>query len=56
MPSVNVRVKYSATGGAPTSTTKVSVQVSRKPPTESEVNAAIRKKYPKWNFVIIAID
>jgi hypothetical protein len=56
MPSVNVKIKYSSTGGAPASTTKISVQVSKKPPTESEVQAAIVKKYPKWNFVILEID
>lgn len=56
MPSVNVTIKYSSTGGNPTSKTKISVQVTRKPPTESEVEAAIRKAHPKWNFIILEID
>jgi hypothetical protein len=56
MPSVNVKIKYSSIGSAPTSTTKISVQVSRRPPTESEVSAAIQKAHPKWNFIILEID
>ena len=56
MHSVSVKVKYSPTGGSPTSTTKISVLVSKRPPTESEVQAAIKKRYPKWSFVIVEID
>lgn len=55
MPSASVKIKYSSTGGNPNATTQISVQVSRKPPTESEVSAAIKKKHPKWNFVILEI-
>jgi|HubBroStandDraft_4_1064222.scaffolds.fasta_scaffold02598_6 hypothetical protein len=56
MQSVSVKIKYSSTGGTPTSTTKVSVLVSKKPPTESEVTEAIRKRYPKWKFIVLEID
>ena len=55
MPSVNVKIKYSSTGGTPNATTTTSVQVSSKTPTESEVSAAIKKKSPKWNFIILEI-
>ena len=55
MPSVRAKVKYSSTGGTPNATTYTSVLVSSKNPTESEVSAAIRKKNPKWNFVILEI-
>lgn len=55
MPSVTVKIKYSTTGGTPSATTTVSVPVSKKPPTESEVSAAITKSHPKWNFVILEI-
>lgn len=53
MHPVSVKVKYSAIGGRPTSGTSTTVMVVSKPPTESEVSAAIKKKHPKWNFVII---
>ena len=55
MPSVTVKVKYSSTGGNPNATTRTSVQVSSKNPTESEVSAAIKKKNPRWNFIILEI-
>lgn len=55
MPSVSVKIKYSSTGGTPNATTTTSVQVSKKPPTESEVSAAIKKANPKWNFIILEI-
>ena len=55
MKSVRVKIKYSSTGGKPTSTTTTSVQVSSKTPTESEVSAYIKKKHPKWNFEILEI-
>ncbi len=55
MPSVNVKIKYSSTGGTPNATTLTSVQVSRSPPTESEVSAAIKKAHPEWNFIILEI-
>ena len=55
MPSVSVKIKYSSTGGTPNAVTIVSVQVSSKNPTESEVTAAIKKRNPKWNFHILEI-
>ena len=55
MPSVNVKIKYSSTGGSPNAVTKTSVQVSSRNPTESEVSAAIKKKNPKWNFIMLEI-
>ena len=53
MPSVTVKVKYSSTGGKPTSTTSTSFVVNSKNPTESELTAKIRQKNPKWNFYIL---
>ncbi len=55
MPLVSVKVKFSATGSTPTTTTTRTVSVSKKPPTESEVSAAIKKANPKWNFIILEI-
>ncbi|MBK6757500.1 MAG: hypothetical protein IPG70_07720 [Moraxellaceae bacterium] len=55
MPTVNVKLKYSSTGGAPTATTSVSVYVISAKPTESEVSAAIKVKHPQWNFIILEI-
>lgn len=55
MPSVNVKLKYSSTGGTPSSTTSVSVYVSSQKPTESEISAAIKKQHPMWNFTILQI-
>jgi len=55
MQSVKVKIKYSSTGGKPTSTTMITVYVSSKTPTESEVSAYIKKKHPKWNFEILEI-
>lgn len=55
MVSVSVKIKYSSTGGNPSSTSTISVQVSKKPPTESEVSAVIKKAHPKWNFTILEI-
>lgn len=55
MPTVNVKVKYSPTGGEPKQISSKSFQVSSKTPTESEVSAAIKKKNPKWNFIILEI-
>jgi len=55
MPYVEVKVKYSSIGGNPTSTTTTSVQVTSKNPTESEITAAIKKKNPKWNFIILEV-
>ena len=55
MPTVQVKVKYSSIGGKPTSITKTTVHVSSKNPTESEVSAEIKKKHPKWNFIILEI-
>ena len=56
MTSVNVKIRYSSSGHVPTSTIKLSVLVSKKPPTESEVAAALRYRYPKWNFIILEIE
>lgn len=53
--SVSVKIKYSSTGGTPNATTTTSVKVSEKPPTESEVSAAIKKAHPQWNFIILEI-
>lgn len=53
MPSATVKVQYSATGGNPGSKTTTSVHVNSKTPTESEISAAIKKKNPKWNFIIL---
>jgi len=55
MPSVRVKVKYSSTGDTPSAVTTVSVSVSKKDPTESEVSAVLSKRYPKWNFYILEI-
>ncbi len=55
MQTVSVKIKYSSTGANLNATTQVSVQVSKNPPTESEVSAAIKKKHPKWNFIILEI-
>ncbi len=55
MPTVNVKVKYHATGGVPSATTFVSVYVISSPPTESEVRAVIKQKYPQWSFIILEI-
>jgi hypothetical protein len=55
MPLVQVKLKFSSTGGTPTTTTSASVVVTSKTPTESEVSAAIRKMHPKWNFIILEI-
>jgi hypothetical protein len=53
---VTVKVKYNSSGGAAlNSGTQINVTVSKKNPTESEVAAAIKKKYPKWNFAILEI-
>ena len=55
MPSVTVKFKYSSTGGVPNINGTKAVIVSRKPPTESEVMAALKKQNPKWSFVILEI-
>ena len=55
MQAVSVRIKYSSTGGNLNAFTTTSVMVSKKPPTESEVIAVIKKKHPRCNFVVIAI-
>jgi hypothetical protein len=55
MPSVNVKYKYSSSGGVPNISGATAVVVSKKPPTESEVMAALKKKNPKWSFVILEI-
>lgn len=55
MPSVTVKLKYSSTGGVPNVTGTKAVNVTRKPPTESEVMAALKKLHPKWSFTILEI-
>ncbi len=55
MPSVTVKFKYSSSGGTPNVNATKSVVVSRKPPTESEVMAQLKKANPKWNIVIVEI-
>lgn len=55
MPSVTVKFKYSSSGGTPNVNATKSVVVSRKPPTESEVMAELKKANPKWNIVIVEI-
>ena len=55
MHSVSVRIKYSSTGGNPNAITRVAVMVLSKPATESEVSATLKRKHPKWNFVILEI-
>jgi hypothetical protein len=51
-----VRLKYSSSGGTPSALTSISVQCSSKNPTESEISAIIKKKNPKWNFIILKIE
>ncbi len=55
MPVIQVKVKYSASGGTPSATITLQVSVNSNPPIESEVYAAIKKTHPKWNFIIIGI-
>ncbi|GIT83712.1 hypothetical protein DSM16313_14940 [Acinetobacter seohaensis] len=54
MVSVRVYVLYHPNGGKPSGKTRISVMAESK--TESAVEAAIEKAYPKWNFVILEID
>jgi len=56
MPSVTVKFKYSSTGATPNTSARKSVIVSKKPPSESEVMAALKKANPKWSFVILEIE
>lgn len=53
MESVKVKVQYCSNGGKPNGTTHACVMVRSK--TESEISAAIKKRYPKWNFIILQI-
>ena len=53
MPSVTVKYKIIRTGS--TSTTSRSLQVTKKPPTESEVTALLKKVHPKDEFIILEI-
>lgn len=55
MPTAHVKFKYSATGGHPTTLSSTDVHVTSNPATESEVSAALKKKYPKYNFIITEI-
>lgn len=54
MISVKVKVRYHPNGGNPTGQTSISVNAESR--TESAVSAAIKKAYPKWNFIILDID
>jgi hypothetical protein len=53
MPSVHVKYKYKNTPSSGHSTTSGTVTVSKNPPTESEVLAALRKAHPKYEDIII---
>jgi len=55
MPNVSVKYKYGPAGKKADVLTSTSVSVSRKPPTESEVMAALKKTYPNREIVIIEI-
>jgi len=56
MYSVRVKVKYSPNGGTPSGINYTTVYVTKNPPTESEVTAAIKKANPNWNFIILEIE
>jgi hypothetical protein len=53
MPSVFVKYKIIQTSGS-TQTSK-SLQVTKKPPTESEVSALLKKAHPGKEFIILEI-
>lgn len=55
MPTVVVKHQYGPKGKKPSVTGSTSVQVSRKPPTESEVAAALRRLYPDREIIILEI-
>jgi hypothetical protein len=53
MSSVHVKYKYKNTPSSGHSTTSGTVTVSKIPPTESEVLAALKKAHPKYEDIII---
>jgi hypothetical protein len=53
MPTVSVKYKIVKTGSSVT--TSRSLQVTKIPPTESEVTALLKKVYPKDEFIILEI-
>jgi hypothetical protein len=53
MPTVIVKYKLVHTGSS--TTTSRSLQVTKKPPTESEVSALLKKAHPKEEFIILEI-
>lgn len=53
MPSVHVKFKYKNTPTSGYSNTSGTVTVSKTPPTESEVLAALKKAHPKYEDIII---
>lgn len=55
MPTAIVKYKYGPLGKKADVTSSTSVQVSRKPPTESEVMAALKKLYPTREIIILEI-
>lgn len=55
MPSVSVKYKYAPQGKKPSTTSSTSVTVSRKPPTESEVMAELKRLHPNWEIIILEI-
>lgn len=55
MPTVTVKYKYGHLGKKADVTSVTSVQVTRKPPTESEVMAVLKKLYPTREIIILEI-
>jgi hypothetical protein len=53
MPTVIVKYKLVHKGSS--TTTSRAVQVTKRPPTESEVSAQLKKAHPKEEFVILEI-
>lgn len=52
--SLTIKVKITKNGNVIASR-DVSVQVSSKSATESEISAAIKKLHPDWEFIIVEI-
>ena len=55
MPIVSVKFKYGPLGKSANISANQQIQVSKKPPTESEVLAALRKAHPKREIVILEV-
>ena len=53
MPTVIVKYKLVHRGSS--TVTSRAVQVTKKPPTESEVSSQLRKAHPKEEFIILEI-